>query len=64
LFYSESELVPWPTDRWCKLDWVEQQPCKSALEPVATDPGEFIYDERLEFKKYRYAFMIVNFFMF
>ncbi|XP_053405478.1 NBAS subunit of NRZ tethering complex-like [Mercenaria mercenaria] len=50
---SESELVLWPTDRWCKLDWVDLEPCKTALEPNAVDLGEFIYEERPDFKKYR-----------
>lgn len=46
-------MVPWSTDRWFTPDWVEREPCKSALDPSGVDPGEFLYEEFPSLTKYR-----------
>ena len=37
------------------------EPCKSALEPVPTDLGEYLYEDQQDLTKYRYDNIVQHF---
>ena len=52
-FNREYRVTEWQSDCWVKPDWIQQEPCKSAVEPVTADLGEYLYEDQPELLKYR-----------
>ena len=50
--FSDGSLVSWDSDRWNKCDWVEIDPCKTAIEQAHQDLGDFLYDQHPPLKKF------------
>ncbi|XP_052794949.1 NBAS subunit of NRZ tethering complex-like [Mya arenaria] len=49
----DGSVVEWGTERWEVLDWVEREPCHTALALPTPDPGHFLYEEQPQWNKYR-----------
>ncbi|XP_052240269.1 NBAS subunit of NRZ tethering complex-like isoform X2 [Dreissena polymorpha] len=47
------EVVEWAVDTWNPPDWVETDPCDSALALPIEDPGAFLYELHPDTQKYR-----------
>ena len=50
--FSDGSLVSWESDRWNKFDWVEIDPCKTAIDQAHKDLGTFLYEQQSELKKF------------
>jgi len=58
LFVRDGAVCDWPEERWEEPDWVELEPCSSALNASMVDPGDFLYDEHHDWIKYRLGVLV------
>ena len=53
LCYSDGSVMDWDAERWNIQDWVEKDPCKTAIEQSPVDLGMFLYEQQTELCKFR-----------
>ena len=59
--FSNNEVTSWPSESWDRADWCEIEPCKSAMEPVTVDIGEYLYESQPLLQKYRLVKLFIVF---